>query len=115
MAIRSQDFGTYHRVDMLPEPDGIMMAVFIDDVTELNAPLRTFVPRNASAVAGGWWDFSFLAYEPRHPIIVELARRATEEVLHQSLMVAVRHQFPCIGSVGCVLHTTGPMMCAAAR
>ena len=37
--IRSQDFGTYHRVDMLPEPDGIMMAVFIDDVTELNAPL----------------------------------------------------------------------------
>ena len=55
------------------------------------------------------------AYEPRHPIIVELARRATEEVLHQSLMVAVRHQFPCIGSVGCVLHTTGPMMCAAAR
>ena len=24
---------------MLPEPDGIMMAVFIDDVTELNAPL----------------------------------------------------------------------------
>ena len=37
--IHSQDFGTYHRVDMLPEPDGIMMAVFIDDVSELNAPL----------------------------------------------------------------------------
>ena len=89
--------------------------IYADLDTELNAPLRTFVPRNASAVAGGWWDFSFLAYEPRHPIIVELARRATEEVLHQSLMVAVRHQFPCIGSVGCVLHTTGPMMCAAAR
>lgn len=34
-----QDFGTYHRVDMLPEPDGIMIAIFVDDVTEVNAPL----------------------------------------------------------------------------
>ena len=34
-----QDFGTYHRVDGLPRPDGIMIAVFLDRVTELNAPL----------------------------------------------------------------------------
>ncbi len=34
-----QDFGTYHRVDGIPEPRGIMIAVFLDDVTACNAPL----------------------------------------------------------------------------
>ena len=34
-----QDFGTYHRVDGIPEAKGIMIAVFLDDVTEVNAPL----------------------------------------------------------------------------
>ncbi len=34
-----QDFGTYHRVDGVPEPRGIMIAVFCDDVSDLNAPL----------------------------------------------------------------------------
>ena len=34
-----QDFGTYHRVDGVPEPRGIMIAVFLDDVNECNAPV----------------------------------------------------------------------------
>jgi ectoine hydroxylase len=34
-----QDFGTYHRVDGVPEARGIMIAVFLDDVTPANAPL----------------------------------------------------------------------------
>lgn len=34
-----QDFGTYHRVDGVPDPRGIMIAVFLDDVTNVNAPL----------------------------------------------------------------------------
>ncbi len=34
-----QDFGTYHRVDGVPEPRGIMIAVFVDDVSVVNAPL----------------------------------------------------------------------------
>ena len=34
-----QDFGTYHRVDGVPEPRGIMIAVFCDEVNDLNAPL----------------------------------------------------------------------------
>jgi len=34
-----QDFGTYHRVDGVPEPRGIMAAIFLDDVTAVNAPL----------------------------------------------------------------------------
>ena len=34
-----QDFGTYHRVDGVPRPDGIMVAVFLNDVNEFNAPL----------------------------------------------------------------------------
>lgn len=34
-----QDFGTYHRVDGVPDPRGIMIAVFLDDLTHLNAPL----------------------------------------------------------------------------
>ncbi len=34
-----QDFGTYHRVDGVPDPRGIMIAVFLDDLTHVNAPL----------------------------------------------------------------------------
>lgn len=34
-----QDFGTYHRVDGVPEPRGIMIAVFVDEVSNTNAPL----------------------------------------------------------------------------
>lgn len=34
-----QDFGTYHRVDGVPRNEGIMIAVFLDDVTTCNAPL----------------------------------------------------------------------------
>ena len=34
-----QDFGTYHRVDGVPDPRGIMIAVFLDDVSHVNAPL----------------------------------------------------------------------------
>jgi len=34
-----QDFGTYHRVDGVPDPRGIMIAVFLDDVSNVNAPL----------------------------------------------------------------------------
>jgi ectoine hydroxylase len=34
-----QDFGTYHRVDGVPEPRGIMIAVFLDDVAATNGPL----------------------------------------------------------------------------
>ncbi len=34
-----QDFGTYHRVDGLPEPRGLMISIFLDEVTPCNAPL----------------------------------------------------------------------------
>ena len=33
-----QDFGTYHRVDGVPEPRGIMIAVFVDDVARRPTP-----------------------------------------------------------------------------
>ena len=34
-----QDFGDYHRADGLPEPRGIVVAVFMDEITACNAPL----------------------------------------------------------------------------
>ena len=34
-----QDFGTYHRVDGVPRPEGIMIAIFLNDVNDYNAPL----------------------------------------------------------------------------
>lgn len=34
-----QDFGTYHRVDGLPRPEGIMIGVFLDDINPCNAPV----------------------------------------------------------------------------
>ncbi len=34
-----QDFGSYHFQDGMPEPRGLMIAAFLDDVTACNAPL----------------------------------------------------------------------------
>ncbi len=34
-----QDFGTYHRVDGLPKPIGIMIGIFLDDINACNAPV----------------------------------------------------------------------------
>ena len=34
-----QDFGIYHRVDGLPEPRGIVVGIFLDEVNNCNAPL----------------------------------------------------------------------------
>lgn len=34
-----QDFGTYHRVDGVPEPQGLMISILLDEVTACNAPL----------------------------------------------------------------------------
>ncbi|MDP6707181.1 MAG: phytanoyl-CoA dioxygenase family protein [Alphaproteobacteria bacterium] len=34
-----QDYGTYHRIDGIPRPHGTMIAVFLDDVTAVNAPV----------------------------------------------------------------------------
>jgi len=34
-----QDFGTYHRVDGLPNPEGIMIGVFLDEINPCNAPV----------------------------------------------------------------------------
>jgi len=34
-----QDFGTYHRVDGLPDPRGIMVGVFLDEINACNAPV----------------------------------------------------------------------------
>ena len=34
-----QDWGTYHRIDGIPDPRGIMAAVFVDEVNACNAPI----------------------------------------------------------------------------
>ncbi len=59
-----QDFGTYHRVDGVPEPRGIMIAVFLDDVTAVNAPLLA-VPgsHREGLVSTAWIDPSSTDHE----------------------------------------------------
>lgn len=43
-----QDFGTYHRVDGVQEPKGLMISILLDEVTPCNAPLM-LVPRTQHA------------------------------------------------------------------
>ena len=43
-----QDFGTYHRVDGVPEPKGLMISILLDEVTACNAPLM-LVPHTQHA------------------------------------------------------------------
>lgn len=45
-----QDFGTYHRVDGVPDSRGIMIAVFLDDVTAVNAPLLAIPGSHAEGI-----------------------------------------------------------------
>ena len=45
-----QDFGTYHRVDGVPRPEGIMIAVFLNDVSDYNAPLMAVPGSHAEGV-----------------------------------------------------------------
>ena len=40
-----QDYGTWARDDLMPEPRAMNIAIFLDDVTELNGPLM-FIPRS---------------------------------------------------------------------
>ncbi len=40
-----QDFGTWHRDDLMPEPRAMNIALFLDDVTAANGPLM-FLPRS---------------------------------------------------------------------
>ena len=45
-----QDYGTYHRVDGVPRPDGIMIAIFPNDVSDFNAPLMAVPGSHAEGV-----------------------------------------------------------------
>jgi len=43
-----QDYGTWARDDLMPEPRAMNIALFLDDVTEFNGPLM-FIPRSHKA------------------------------------------------------------------
>ncbi len=43
-----QDYGTWARDDLMPEPRAMNLAVFLDEVTEFNGPLM-FIPRSHKA------------------------------------------------------------------
>ena len=43
-----QDYGTWARDDLMPEPRAMNIAVFLDDVTEFNGPLM-FIPKSHRA------------------------------------------------------------------
>lgn len=45
-----QDWGTYHRVDGVPTPEGLMIAVHLDDITACNAPLLAVPGTNHSGL-----------------------------------------------------------------
>jgi ectoine hydroxylase len=45
-----QDFGTYHRVDGVPRPEGLMIAVFLDDITPCNAPVLAIPGSHAHGI-----------------------------------------------------------------
>ena len=45
-----QDFGTYHRVDGLPKPEGIMIGVFLDNIDACNAPVMAIPGSHKSGI-----------------------------------------------------------------
>jgi len=83
--------------------------IYADIDTEIVQPLRNFVTPNASVVTNFFWEFSFLAYSPSHPIIKTFVRRAVEEVLAQAMYARWVSQWKCKDSYSCVLHVTGPL------
>ena len=101
------------------------------DTKPLN-PLRSAIPPKASAYTGRSWSFEFLAYEPRHPIVLEALDQMTRRVLE--FVEALKQDAPkaclnitalmasntstktcfeksraCFGAHRCVVSTTGPL------
>ena len=81
------------------------------DSAALN-PMRTHIPLSVSAFTGQSWSFEFLAYEPRHPIIVD----ALKQVVHNVLFQVEQLKKPpedrkdaCRGAHRCVVSVTGPI------
>jgi ectoine hydroxylase len=79
-----QDFSTYHRVDGIPVPRGIMVGIYLDDVNSCNAPLLA-IPgsHNEGIVSEARIDTTLADHEQaskfRYDILPETMGRLVED------------------------------------
>ena len=86
----------------------ILGGVYADTDMELRKPLRQFVPWNASVVASERWEIEFMAYEPNHPVLEQVASKLVENVNRQVDLWRARSPERCTGPHSCIIHVTGP-------
>ena len=82
--------------------------IYADLDLELRTPLRNVLPPEASSVVGSTWNFAFLAYQPRHPLMQYVASGVTRRVLEQHRAMRLGLPSKCYSPVSCVLKVTGP-------
>jgi len=82
--------------------------VYADLDLELRTPLRHVLPPAASSVVGSTWNFAFLAYAPRHPLLQYAAAGVVRKVLWQARAMHLGLPGRCSSPVSCVLKVTGP-------
>jgi mannosyltransferase OCH1-like enzyme len=69
--------------------------VYADTDVELRWPLREFVPPTASLLTTSGWSYEFLAYEARHPLLVDAVHNITQQVLNQVRLRAAADKRAC--------------------
>ena len=77
--------------------------VYADLDLELRTPLRRVLPPTASSVVGSTWNFAFLAYQARHPLLQYAAAGVVRKVLAQARAIRLGLPGRCYSPVSCVL------------
>ena len=80
-----QDFGAYHFLDGMPEPRGLMIAVFLDEVTACNAPLL-IIPGSQHHGAVGEVERQD---DPQSPCVFKLTPPVLERLVEEHGIEAV--------------------------
>ena len=91
--------------------------VYVDQDSLLRAPLRSFIPPWASIVTStaapagrgfrAAWNFNFLAFEPRCPILEVAVRNVVASVILQARFACLKDRMGCRGFKACVQNVTG--------
>lgn len=82
--------------------------VYADLDQEPRLPLRDVIQPATTVLAGRWWPFEFLVFQPGHRILNETARIMTANILRQWRLAREGAEKRCRSPHTCVILVTGP-------
>ena len=82
--------------------------VYADLDQEPRLPLREVIQPATTVLAGRWWPFEFLVFQPGHRILNETARIMTANIMRQWRLAREGAEKRCRTPHSCVILVTGP-------